>query len=402
MRIVNLALKDLKQIVRDRQSALFLVIMPVLFTWFMGLAFNVPAANTDARLPVGLIDQDSASLLSTQLQTLLKDSAAIRLEVLTPQDAAQAGEQVRDGKLAAVVTVPDGFSEQMLSGQMPKVTVIADQISSNGQAAIQAIQTSVTRLQSAAQVAHISALTLASLKPFANEADQQAALNAAVTQATGEWRQPPITIVVEPVGAAKTAASGYTQMSPGMIVQFAVFGLVTSAMILVLERKTRTLQRLLTTSMSRVEIIIGHGLAMFVIVLLQEVILIGLGQFVFHVDYLRQPLAIVLVMTALALWVAGLGLFVSTLAKVEEQVVLYSLIAMFVFTALAGAWFPLDVAGSAFSTIGHLTPGAWAMDGFQNIVVRGLGFESVLLPSIILLGYAVLFFGLGVWRFRTE
>jgi hypothetical protein len=39
------------------------------------------------------------------------------------------------------------------------------------------------------------------------------------------------------------------------------------------------------------------------------------------------------------------------------------------------------------------------MDGFQNIVSRGLGFQSVLIPAAVLTGYALLFFTLAVWRF---
>ncbi len=41
------------------------------------------------------------------------------------------------------------------------------------------------------------------------------------------------------------------------------------------------------------------------------------------------------------------------------------------------------------------------MDGFENIVARGLGFESVLLPAVALIGYAVLFFCLAVWRLNV-
>ena len=122
----------------------------------------------------------------------------------------------------------------------------------------------------------------------------------------------------------------------------------------------------------------------------------------FDVNYLREPLAMLLIVVTLSAWVSALGLFISTLAKGEEQVVLLSLIAMFLFTALGGAWFPLEVTGPAFNTIGHLTPGAWAMDGLQNVVVRGLGVESVLLPAGVLLAYAIGFFGLAVWRFKFE
>jgi len=89
-------------------------------------------------------------------------------------------------------------------------------------------------------------------------------------------------------------------------------------------------------------------------------------------------------------------------AKAEDQVSLFSLIAMFVFSALGGAWFPLEFAGQVFATLGHLMPSAWAMDGFQNVIVRGLGLSSVLLPVGVLLAYAAGFFGLAVWRFRFE
>lgn len=58
--------------------------------------------------------------------------------------------------------------------------------------------------------------------------------------------------------------------------------------------------------------------------------------------------------------------------------------------------------GKTFYAIGHLTPGAWAMDGLQNIVVRGLGLASVWQPAGILLAYALGFFALAVWRFRAR
>jgi ABC-2 type transport system permease protein len=126
------------------------------------------------------------------------------------------------------------------------------------------------------------------------------------------------------------------------------------------------------------------------------------GQVAFGLDYMREPLAILLMMAMLAFWAASLGLLVGAQAKTEEQVIVLSMLAMFLFSALGGAWFPLDITGQAFSTIGHLTPTAWAMDGFQNIIVRGLGLNSVLLPAGILLAYAVAFFALAVWRFKFE
>jgi ABC-2 type transport system permease protein len=141
---------------------------------------------------------------------------------------------------------------------------------------------------------------------------------------------------------------------------------------------------------------------MFLVVLAQEIILVLLGQFAFGVNYLRQPLAILLMAVVVALWAASLGLLIGAIAKKEEQVIVLCLIAMFLFSALGGAWFPLDVAGKAFAAIGHVMPAAWAMDGFQNIIMRGLSFASVVIPAGILMIYTVVFFGLALWRFRFE
>lgn len=396
MRIIDLALKDLTQILRDKRAALFLVIMPIVFTLFMGFAYKPADSNTDPRLPIGFINNDGTSLLSTELQQMLADSSVIRLEIISPTDAATINDRVSSGQLNAAIIIPSGFSDQLLADQSIKVTVIADNNASTGQAAATAIQTTLTRLFSVAKIANLAGSSIG--------VAHGSSIDAAAQQASQAWQNPSVTIDIESIAPAtnEASANSYTQMSPGMIVQFAIFGLITSSMILVLERKTRTLQRLMTTSMSRASIIAGHLLAMFVVVLAQEIILIALGQIALNVNYMREPLAISLVMIALAIWSASLGLFISTFATTEQQVVLYSMIAMFLFSALGGAWFPLDVTGPAFNTIGHLTPGAWAMDGFQNIVVRGLAFDSVLLPVGILIAYTLLFFGLGVWRFKTE
>ena len=198
-----------------------------------------------------------------------------------------------------------------------------------------------------------------------------------------EWQDPDVSVAVQAAGVPSTAqkvASGFAQSSPGMMVMFAVFGLITSAMVLAVERKAGTLQRMLTTPLSRGQIIAGHLLAMFALVFVQEVLLVLLGQFAFGVNYLSAPLATLLMMIVLAFWAASLGLLIGAAVRREEQVIVYCLVAMFVFSALGGAWFPLAIAGKAFSTIGHVMPTAWALDGFQNIILQGQGLAGGVAP----------------------
>jgi ABC-type multidrug transport system permease subunit len=405
MRILDLAIKDIQQITRDKKAFLFLVAMPILFTAFMGVALTPPSGPSDPRLPVGFINNDRSGTLGAEWQALLESSDAVRPVDVEQNDVTRAGELVRDEKLAAAIVVPDGFSAQLLADQPIKATWIVERSKPAGQTADTALRTASGRLLGAVEAARLSTDAYAQQKGFADDAARSTYFDAALSTARQAWREPPIGVTVEKMNAAqetKTAATGFNQSSPGMLVQFTIFGLTATATILVIERKTRTLQRMLTTSMRRPAIIAGHWLAMFLIIFMQEALLVIFGQVFLGVNYAREPLAILLVMLAMAAWVAALGLFISAIARGEEQAVMWSLMAMFVLTAFAGAWFPLDVTGQAFNTVGHLTPGAWAMDGFQNIVVRGLGLNSVLLPAVILAAYAAVFFGLAVWRFRVE
>jgi len=410
MHVIDLAIKDLKQVIRDWKSALFLVVMPILFTLFFGVVLGpmYPGDQGDPRLPVGVINRDQEGAASASLLALLERSDVLSPRQLRGEEEAQASQMVADGQLAAVLEIPASYSNQLRADKEISLELIAGQATPAGKTASTAVETVVNRLRGAVETAHISAAFYAEQAGFADESSRQTHISEALDQAVAAWSDPPLSVRVEQatgdaaLNKTPGLTSGFVQSSAGMIVQFAIFGLITSAMILVLERKNGSLQRLLTTPIHRSEVIAGHVLAMFLVVFAQEGILVILGQYAFGVDYLRQPWAILIMMVALALWAAGLGLLIGAISKKEDQVIVLSLVAMFIFAAMGGAWFPLEVTGKTFATIGHLMPTAWAMDGFQNIIMRGLGLTSVLFPAGMLLLYTVVFFALAIWRFRFE
>ena len=403
MRILDIALKDLVQILRDKKSLLFLVLMPVFFTLFMGQAFR--SQERELRLPVGWVDLDPGGSLSEQLREMAAATGAISLVAVQGDAVSQVDQMVQDEEIVAAVIVPAGFSDQALAGEPLPLSLVVPN-TTVGQTASTAVQTAAKRLLGAVEAAHISVEVMAARHPFATSAIRQAAFDGNLGQAISAWQQPGLSVALESATGAQAdkdrTPGGFQQSSPGMIVQFAVFGLITSATVLVLERRSGALRRMLTTPIHRTQVLAGHLLAMFAIAFLQGVLLVVVGQIVFGVDYMRQPLGTLLMVVALGVWVTSLGLLIGALAKGEEQVVIFALIAMFLFAALGGAWFPLAIAGKAFASVGHITPTAWAMDGLQNIIVRGQGLGSTLLPAGVLLAYAAVFFGLAVWRFRFD
>lgn len=401
MRIIDLALKDLSQILRDKRSLLFLVAMPIVFTFFMGFAYKSGRDNDaakDNRIPLGFVNNDGDGVVSKQLFATLSKSDSIRVVEVA---SAAVDESIRKGEVAGVLVVPSGYSDQASAGQEPQLTLVADLNSTGGQSLFQLLRTPVTQLMSAVEISRLSAETVG--KP--GDASE---LNDSFVSASQAWSETDSAALVKVEMAVTGKNSGgdwfgdnpYNQASPGILVQFAIMGLVSSGQILVQERKTRTLQRMMSTSMRPWEIIAGHMLAMFAVVFLQIALLVVFGQLALSADYMNAPLGTLLVSVALSLWIAAMGLLIGTLVKDDAQVILFALMAMFIFSALGGTWFPLEAASGTFAAIGKLMPSAWAMTGYQNILMRGLGLESAWLPTLILSAYALGFFVLAVWRFR--
>jgi ABC-2 type transport system permease protein len=397
MRILDLALKDLSQIFRDKRSLLFLVAMPIVFTIFMGFAYrNVGGdPNADNRIPLALVDPEPEAHLNNMLFTRLESSASIKVVSMTEEEAMDA---LRKGDVAGVLKIPAGFNGHIEAGKDAQLTLIADSTSPNGQSLYQLLRVPISQLMSAVEVAHISA------EVQSNSAEYIPSVELAWDKWTEASKVSLVKIeqAVAPSGESSdwTGGNPYNQSSPGILVMFTIFGLVTSTQILVQEKKTRTLQRLITTAMKPREIVAGHMLAMFAITFLTTALLVVFGQWVLKVDYMREPLGVLLISIALGLCIASMGLLIGVVAKEEQQVIMYSMIAMFLFSALGGAWFPLETSGATFAAIGKLTPSAWAMNGYQNILIRGLGLESAWMPTLIILAYALGFFLLAVWRFR--
>lgn len=395
LRILDIAFKDLLQLSRDFKTFMFLLIMPIIFTFLFGYAFGgFGGNNSDSRLPIGYISQDD-NWVTDELHDLLAASEVIRLEENIFLSPADLEKLVADGDLAAAVIVPDGYGRAVLKNKTVRLIVIAD-TGAQAWTTIEAELLSVaSRVDGAVRTASIMENMDLEGVPF----------DYAFEQVLAAWDEPPITIHETSslaIDKASDGNSGLAHTSPGMMLQFAIAGLLTAAQVIVSERKSRTLQRLLTTDTRRIHVVFGHYLAIFLLIFTQFTILITFGQFVLKVDYLRLPSATLLVAFSAALCISALGLLIGILAKTEEQAVAFSLVPMFVFAGLGGAWVPLEVTGETFQAIGHLSPIAWGMDGFENIAVRGLGFESVLIPSAALAGYALLFFTLAVWRLNAS
>ena len=394
--VLVIAHKDLLQMVRDWKAAFFLLVMPIIFTLMFGFAFS-GSDDGVASLPVAYF-ATGESAIARALRAELMGAPLVTLEDVASAELAEAG--VAGGDYAAGVVLSAAGRDELVT---PILFVLPG--NSGGLAARVEIDAALRRVHSALETAERTTTLLAERRPFRDGAERTQFYDSALVAAQAAWAHPPVALTVVPVdptSGEEGESNAYVHSSPAMMAQFAIAGLMGAAEVMVLERKSRALHRLLTTSVLRGAILLGHFLAIFVLILVQFLVLMLFGQLILGLPYFSQPGASFLLATATAFFAASLGLLIGLLAKTEEQVIIFALLPMFVFAALGGAWLPLELMPVSFQRFAIWTPLAGVIEGFKDILARGLGVEAIL-PGVGLLGvYAIIFLVLIVLRFRRE
>ncbi len=116
----------------------------------------------------------------------------------------------------------------------------------------------------------------------------------------------------------------------------------------------------------------------------------------------RSPVALVLVVLAFALAAVALGMFLGALARTRQQALQLTILCSMLLAALGGAWFPIEMAPDAFRAAASVLPTTWAMSGFNAVIMQGAGPATVLPWVGLLVGFAVVFFGLASWRLKLS
>ena len=116
-----------------------------------------------------------------------------------------------------------------------------------------------------------------------------------------------------------------------------------------------------------------------------------------------NPLGLLTIMAAFVLCITALT-FAALAPRItdESQANGIVLLLSLSLAPLGGAWWPLEIVPEFMQTIGHLSPVAWAMDGFQDLIYFGGGFGDVLPDVGVLLGAAVVLFVVGIRSFKYE
>jgi ABC-2 type transport system permease protein len=374
---------------------LFFLILPIVFTVVLA---GGTGGGGDNRVRLVVVDL-AHSPLSADLVAALENSEAVRPDQMT-LDKAEAQFSQRNAN--AVLIIPADFDLAHLEqGSLP-LELRQKPNNMNAMVAQRAVMAVIGRVSSAADVANRSVAAAEKIRPFASEADRQAYFGAALKQAQTLMAAAPVRVAEIRGSTPQNVYDPRANSSAGQLITWVFIPLLAISGMFAYERQKGTLRRLLTTPTRKGTYLLGTIVGQVATALVQMLLLVVFGILVMKLNWGSQPLALAVILVASALAAAALGTAMGTFVKTEGQASGLSIMTGMVMALLGGCWYPLEMFPRAMQNIVQTLPTTWAMKGMLDIVLRGQGLAAILLPVAVLLGFAALFFGIGVARFRYE
>jgi ABC-2 type transport system permease protein len=157
------------------------------------------------------------------------------------------------------------------------------------------------------------------------------------------------------------------------------------------ERDWGMLGRVRAMPVAAAAVLVGKLLSRFVVGILQLVTLLAAGWLAFDVSLGPQPWALLLPTVGIVFAGTAFGLVVAAVAPSREAVLPLGSIVIVTMAAVGGCWWPIDLEPRWMRTVALAFPTTWAMDAFNDLMIRRRTFEAALRPTAVMLAYGALY-----------
>jgi ABC-2 type transport system permease protein len=413
MKMLNIALKDLQILIKDRGSLILLFLLPLLFVVaFSGAIGAIGQGQEDTRIALPVVDLDGGQAADTFLASL--DAAGgVSVE---PYAEAEAAALLAENEIARLLTIPAGFTAQMAGGQPTTLRLVNQQNADPEETeAVRLVVDGVARDMSL-QAQILSALQqMGEMQAGAGQGAMAFSVERMQAQAQSQFdrsQAQPLVSVAQRLPGQEAEVEEQPDLKaftlPGMTVLFVFMTAQTTARSIYDEKKLGSFRRLLAAPMGKVTILGGKVLRTWLTGLLQVAVLFAFGIYGLRLFGMTpaslgpRPLLTLIAVLLVTLCSSALGILIAALARTESQIGGISTLLMWVLGVLGGAFVPLFLLEQFLGPVPMLVPHYWANRTLVDLMVRGLGIADVALDLAVLLGFSALFFGIGLWRFDYD
>jgi ABC-2 type transport system permease protein len=409
--VFDIALNDLRIFFSNRGNLIWLVGVPVAMVIVLGVA--IPSDNGPSLVPVDIIDHDQGQASALFIQSLRQANPNLLLCPMdnTADDPCDLNEaesldlalsliRVEETETLALIEIPDDFTARVSNLEPVAIRFVAVEDLTAPQFIQQAVDSALTQTNGALTASLIGSRLAAKVE--ADAINDTALAQSLRDRAAEIWAKDLITVKYQLTHSSSSGSvGGFGQSIPGIGSMFVLFAVLGGMALMIEDKRQWTMQRLASMPVTRSQLLGGKILGRFTLGMLQYVIIFAIGVIVGQ-SFGRDPLALILIMLAFALCVTALSFALGSFVKDETQAAGLTNLLGISLAALGGAWWSLEVVPELMRTVGHISPVAWAMDGYTSLIFENGDLGTVYPSILILLGAAAVFFVFGVRRFRYD
>jgi len=400
-KLLYIALNELLLLRKDKMAVVWMIILPLGMTTIMGLVFGGFGGGSEAvviDLPV--VDRDGGEMAAVVLDIL---SQTENLHVEMEYDEESARQLLADGKRAGVVLIPSGFSAAITSGQPTALELI---VTPGGQTApllegmARGVTSGFSNVQTTVQVA-ISEVQLAT---GSTDLDYEGIASRVAATALERLEDPPVRTRITTVGGGSEEEEFniFGQVVPGYAVMFAMFTVLSAAGGILEEKERGTFKRLLISPIPRWSLLGGKLLAQFLMGVGQIALMFLAGALIFRVQLGNSLLGLLLITLATCWATTSLGILLVAVIRSRKQIHPITTLIILGSSAIGGSWFPLFMMPKAVQQVGRVTLVAWAMEGYNRLMILGGSLADVWVDIGVLILYGAVCFAVGLKLFRFK
>ena len=191
-----------------------------------------------------------------------------------------------------------------------------------------------------------------------------------------------------------------TRSVGGWGIMFLMFTLTATSSSMFDERRSGVLMRFLTSPVSRTQILLNKYLFNMSLVIIQFMFMFLFGCMMFQIDIFSNIFNLMLLIIAASVACTALGMLIAAFSQTRQQANGLGTLLILSMSAIGGAWFPTSFMPSTIQLFSKLTVVYWSIDGFMEVLWRGVGFIAILPHLLVLFGIGGIFNIVSVRQFR--
>lgn len=391
-KILDIALLKVKLTLKDKAAIAMMFIAPIIFIFILVVGFGSGNSNGDVKYPVSLVNKDRGSY-SSELVNLLKNDKAFSI-VETDYDTAK--KDVENSRTAMGIVIPKGYSDTIDKGQNASLEIVKLQNNETTIALTAIISNYMNQIRIGEKTGEIAAKTLASAK-IIKEDDQSEVRQKVETSYSNQMSKPVIGCDSAKIIKDSTEGlDGMTSAAIGILVMFIMFFVTGGAGSILEEKEAGTWNRIVSTPTQNFNILGGFILGNFLLGWIQVGVLILVSRYMFHINWGNSTLGLIILFSSFLLAIIGLGVSLASFVKTKAQLSTLSSIIVVPTCMIAGCLWPKELMPKIMIDMANFVPQTWVLSGLTDLVTRNSEINAVLLPSIVLLIFAAIFFTTGL------